>query len=105
MQPDYRVVKRDEGVSLFLALPGVPRDQLNVSVEQGLLTVTGKRPGQASEDWKCHRALRAPGTYKLTVRLHRDLDPGTVQANLADGVLTLTLERHEAAKPKVIAVT
>jgi HSP20 family molecular chaperone IbpA len=38
------------------------------------------------------------------VRLHRELDPTSIRANLADGVLRLGIERHEAAKPRTIEV-
>ncbi|MFP6865837.1 MAG: Hsp20 family protein [Roseibacillus sp.] len=38
------------------------------------------------------------------MRLHRELDPTSIRANLADGVLHLEIERHEAAKPRAIEV-
>ena len=104
VKPDYRIERHDEGVTLHLALPGVSKDQVGVSLEQGLLTITGERTVTVPEAWKAPRELPHPATYKLVVRLHRELDPTSIRANLADGVLRLGIERHEAAKPRTIEV-
>lgn len=103
-RPDYRVESRDEGVSLRLALPGVPRDQVAITLTEGLLTVTAERHETVPEDWKRLRDIPRPHAYKLAVRLHPDLDPSSVKAELTDGVLTLEIQRHEAARPRTITV-
>lgn len=103
-QPEYRVEKREDGVALHLALPGVPKEKLQVSTEKGLLTISGERTTDRPEDWKVVRDLNQPDSYKLAVRLHSDLDPSTIKANLALGVLSLQIDRHEAAKPQTIEV-
>lgn len=103
-QPEYRVEKREEGISLQVTLPGVPKDHLQVSAEKGHLTITAERSNAHPEDWTAHRDPGPSASYKLVVRLHPDLDPATIQANLALGVLTLFIDRHEAAKPRSIEV-
>lgn len=103
-RPEYQVERRDDGLHLHLALPGVTREQITLSVENDLLHVTAERPAPAVADWKVHLAPDLPDRYDLRVRLHRDLDPASVNASLADGILTLAVERHEASKPRTIAV-
>jgi len=104
VKPAYQVERHDEGVSLHLALPGVPKDQVGISLQDGTLTVTATRSRAVPDDWKTHQEFRHPDHYRLAVQLNPDLDPSTIKATLTDGVLTLTIERHEAAKPRAIEV-
>ena len=104
VQPAYQVEKHEEGVSLSLALPGVTRENLRVSTNDGHVTIEGQRSNPVSEDWKVHRSFEAPGAYKLVLRLHPDLDPGSATAKLSNGILNLRVSKHEAAKPRTISV-
>ena len=104
VKPDFRVEPRDEGVSLHLALPGVSREQVSISHQDGQLRITADRTDAVPEGWRAHQVQERPSKYELVVRLHQNLDPGTAAAELRDGVLTVQIERHEAAKPREITV-
>ena len=102
--PSYQVIREDEGVRLHVSLPGVTRNSLSVSLQDNLLVVTGKRHFTPPGDWTCHRSSSQPGDYQLKLRLHPDLDPASIKAELAEGILTLSLSRKESARARQIAV-
>ena len=102
--PPYHLTRGQESATLHIALPGVTREALSVSVREDLLTVTGDRHFEAPGDWACHRSSSQPGGYQLRLRLHPDLDPTSIQAELAEGILTLSLSQHESARARQITV-
>ncbi len=102
--PSYQVIKEDEGIKLHVSLPGVTREALSVSLQDNLLLVTGNRHFTTPGDWTCHRSSSQPGDYQLKLRLHPDLDPTSIQAELAEGILTLSLSQHESARARQITV-
>ena len=103
-RPSY-VVKREQGAfQLAIALPGVSRDNLNVSLEKGLLTVTGNRASGELHPAKDSSSGRAPEGYQLQTRLHPDLNPEAMSAKLENGILTLVLPEKESAKKRDIPI-
>jgi len=86
-------------------VPGVNPKDLDVSVQNDLLTIQGERKSDVrSEDVVCHRAERGMGRFLRTVRLPFEVDVGKVSAETVNGVLTLTLPRAEAGKPRRIQI-
>jgi HSP20 family protein len=76
---------------------------LDVKVEPRRLTLTGERKlleGTGS----IHRRERQTGKFSRTVQLPDELDPESVTANYRDGVLTVRIPKHAAAKPRRIEV-
>jgi len=102
--PSCQVIREDEGIRLYVSLPGVTREALSVSLQDNLLVVTGKRHFKTPGDWTCHRSSSQPGGYQLKLRLRPDLDPASIQAELAEGILTLSLSQRESARARQIAV-
>lgn len=90
LTPAVDIYENNEGLTLVTDLPGVSREQLNLGVEQGVLTI------EAAAD--------AHGYYRR-FQLPEHLDLDHVQAELKHGVLTLRLPKAEAAKPRKIEVT
>jgi len=102
--PSY-LVKTDEGASqLAIALPGVSRDDLNVSLEKGLLTVTGNRASGELHAATEPSSGGAPEGYQLQTRLHPDLNPEAMSAQLENGILTLVIPEKESAKKRNIPI-
>ena len=89
--PAVDIYENNDGLTLLADLPGVGRDQLNLGVEQGVLTIEGK----TASSYGYYRRFQLPE--------HLDLEH--VKAELKHGVLTLHLPKAEAAKPRKIAVT
>ncbi len=87
-------------------LPGVDMKNLSVSVNQDILTIEGERKGEElREGVVCHRSERGCGKFARTLRLPYDVESGKVKARHSLGVLTLTMPRAEASKPKKISIT
>lgn len=86
-------------------LPGVKSDELDISVTEDSLTVTGERK-LPKEDEKAtyYRREREAGNFSRIVTLPGPIDTGKVSASCADGVLSIVLPKSEAAKPKQITV-
>jgi len=86
-------------------LPGFAKDQIDVSVEQGVLSIEAKREArEISADTKQHLHERRATHYARRFTLPSAYDTNHVDASLADGVLTLSLNKREESKPKKIEV-
>lgn len=86
-----------------LALPGWQAGDVSLSVENGVLTVSGKR--EEPEDGRTYymREIGA-GQFTRTMTLPDAVDPDKAQASLKDGVLSITFPKHEASKPRQIMI-
>ena len=85
-------------------LPGVQMDDLEVTVVGRDLTIKGERKPQAVEGASYHRRERDPGSFHRMVRLPVEIDSGKVNAELRNGVLTVTLPKAPEARPRKIDV-
>jgi HSP20 family protein len=96
----------EDGDNLYVEaeLPGFDRDQIDVSVIGETLTIAGQRRPRVSENAVWLRQECWYGRFSRTLTLPVAVDADRVEAAYDGGVLTLTLPRHEAAKPKKIAV-
>ena len=97
-------------------LPGVGKDQIDVQLQDRELVVSGEIPeqeqdGQDGQDGgqnggrrRRHRSTRRTGRFELRAWLPGDVNADAVQGELSDGVLTLTIPKSEAAKPRKIEI-
>ncbi|HPY29860.1 MAG TPA: Hsp20/alpha crystallin family protein [Verrucomicrobiota bacterium] len=86
-------------------LPGMKKDDINLTLHEGCLTISGERRGeQARPDGEVHRAERFVGRFQRTVLLPAPVAVDKISAQYKDGVLTVTLPKTEEAKPKQIEV-
>jgi HSP20 family protein len=86
-------------------LPGLKKDDVHISVEKGVLTITGERKFEKEEkDKKHHRVERAYGSFVRTFIVPDDAEADKVAAQFKDGVLTIHIPKSEQAKPKQIEV-
>jgi len=94
-----------EGAILTTELPGIDTEDIDISVTGDTLTINGCcRPDEAPESAQYHRRERSRGDFSRTVQLPYTVDPEKVEAVVEKGVLTITLPRAEAEKPRQIAV-
>ncbi len=104
VKPRYDVNASPESYEVRVELPGVPKSNVNIQFERGLLTVNGQRQTAAQEGWKTlHRELNTLN-YALQLKVNVPVEESALSAKLEDGVLTVTLPVKEAAKPRSIAV-
>jgi len=87
-------------------IPGVKKEDLNVSVQDGILTINAESRYEDEEkkDGRLIRQERRYGKYSRSMRLGKDVDTTDVKAEYKDGVLELTLPKIEEVKPKKIAI-
>lgn len=104
IRPHCLVCEEESGVlTLKLEMPGVKKENLDLDVDANELRITGRRPPQATEGTYLIRE-RPDGTFFQAYTLDETIDKAKVDANLAGGVLTVTLQRKEAEKPRRIAI-
>lgn len=86
-------------------LPEVRREDVKVTVENGVLTLKGERRLEKQENGlKFHRVERAYGSFLRNFHLPEDTDPSKVSAEFKDGILQIRLPKQEAALPRQIEV-
>jgi len=97
-------------VEIYAFAPGVDPASIDVHLERGVLTISGERaPTRAEGDGgegrtTQHIGERFAGPFRRVVSLPDDIDPNAVEARYRDGVLHVSLKRHEAARPRRIDI-
>ncbi|EMI17283.1 heat shock protein, HSP20 [Rhodopirellula maiorica SM1] len=95
----------DNSLYLEAELPGFEMDDLEIYVTGGnQLSISGERKQPEHEAGAWHRQERGFGKFRRTLELPGDVDSEKVSANFRNGVLTLTMPKSEAAKPRRIEV-
>src|SRR5205809_6433832 len=103
--PLVDITEDDKEYLIKAELPEVKKDDVKVTVENGVLTITGERKFQKEEKGrKYHRVECAYGNFVRSFTLPDDADANKVNAEFKDGVLKVHVTKSEAAKPKQIEV-
>jgi HSP20 family protein len=103
-QPAVNVWERDDALLVEMEVPGVKSQDLDVSVAGGELSIRIARPDAVPEGVIYHRRERPTGAIQRMLRLPVEVNADRVEAQLRDGVLTITLPKAESAKPRKINV-
>jgi HSP20 family protein len=98
------ITEDDKEYIIKTELPEVKKEEVKVSVENGLLTIVGERKFEKEENKKYHRVERAYGRFIRSFVLPEGVDPDKVNAEFRDGVLKVHLAKSEQTKPKQIEV-
>ena len=93
----------DDAYVVQVDLPGVHKDQVQVQLQDRELIITGEVA--ESQRGRRHRSSRRTGRFEFRTYLPGDVEADAVTAQLSDGVLTVTVPKSEAAKPRQIEVT
>ena len=105
--PAMNVGGTSETVEVYAFTPGVDPNSIEVTLENGVLTIEGERQdalSAADDKTTIHIGERFSGRFKRVVTLPDDVDPNAVQAQCRDGVLHISIKRREAAQPRRISV-
>jgi len=104
--PAVDIYEDEHNLVLKLEVPGVNEDDLNVSLENNLLTVSGERKFEKEEkEENFHRIERRYGSFARTFRLPSTVDAEKVEASYDKGLLKITIGKRAEAKPKQIKVS
>ena len=101
--PVYDVSEEHWKIVVRMEMPGVEKDGVEISVEDNTLTVVGHRKDTLPEGAYLVRERRMCD-YRRVFTLDETVDPESIEARLENGVLFLTLQVKESAKPKKIEV-
>jgi HSP20 family protein len=106
VSPSIDIKERENDYLVSADMPGVKKENIDVQVENGVLTVTGEveRAEDEKDGERVIRQERFYGKYVRSLRLGRQIDTTKIEASLKDGVLQLTLPKAEEVKPKKVAI-
>lgn len=103
--PAVNVWHGPEAAAVTAELPGVEADDIDISVKNDVLTLSGERKRPATPDeatW--HQRERAFGRFSRSIRIPFRVDPDNIEARLENGVLQVAVHRREEDKPRRIEV-
>jgi len=103
--PPVDVVEDASGITLYADLPGVPKDRLNLQIEDGTLTIEGEVALQVPEGMEATHIEVSLPRYRRAFTLSKELDVDKVVAELNNGVLKLRIPKAAHAQPRRIEIT
>ena len=102
--PALDLYQNNDNVVAIVELPGMRREDIEISLHDGTLTISGERKSESSNGEKAERTERYIGKFRRSITLPARVDANKVSASYRDGILTVTLPKAEDAKPKQIQV-
>ncbi len=104
--PETDVVENEREILVHVEMPGLKRENIEVDVENNVLTIRGEKREERTEgqEGRYHLAERRYGTFARSFVLPRDVDPDGIQAAFEDGVLTVRIPKSEKARRRKIDV-
>jgi len=104
VRPVYSVTESADAYALTVQLPGVAKAGLSITDEDGVLTVRGERSWKQPAGWTSLYRESGERPFELSLQHDQSVDVEKIRAELVDGVLSATLPKAEARKPRKIAV-
>jgi HSP20 family protein len=103
--PAIDVSENDGQYTITVELPGGTRDDVQVELHDGVLSIRGEKKNEREEKKEHRRYVeRTYGSFSRSFQLPANVDATRLEASFKDGVLTITVPKTEEAKPKTIAV-
>ncbi|WP_334011012.1 Hsp20/alpha crystallin family protein [Burkholderia cepacia] len=105
--PQINIGATDESIEIVAFAPGINAAELDVSIDKGLLTISGERkstqPDTGSET-RTYAQERFAGAFRRVIELPDTADPDKVQARYENGCLSISVGRRESSKPRAITI-
>jgi HSP20 family protein len=105
VKPAYEIKETADAWGLTVYLPGVAKDGLELTAEEGQVRIVGRRGWKQPEGWTSLYRETSDVPYELVLAHDNALDAEKIGAELRDGVLRVSLPKHEAIKPRKITVS
>ncbi len=104
--PETDVLETEREIRVITEMPGLRRENIEIDVENNVLTIRGEKREQRTEgeQGRWHLAERRYGTFTRSFVLPRDVDADSIQAGFQDGVLTVTVPKSEKARRRRIEI-
>jgi HSP20 family protein len=104
--PPVDIQETEEGYRLLAELPGLTKEDINITLENNVLRLSGERKFERDvKKESFHRVERTYGTFSRSFALPHQVNGEGVQAAFENGVLTITVPKAEQAKPRKIAIS
>src|SRR4026208_1293091 len=101
--PALDLYQSNDNVIAVVELPGMRKEDIEISLHDGTLTISGERKRESSSNGeKAERTERHIGTFRRSIALPNRVDANKVGATYRDGTLTVTLPKAEEVKPKQV---
>lgn len=105
LRPLCNVAETENQYEVTLDVPGMKPDDFNIELKQNELWISGERKEESEEKGRTwHRIERRSGWFQRVVPLGHDADPNQVEAEYKDGVLRVSINKTEEARPRKIEV-
>jgi len=103
--PALDISERKDAYVVTVEVPGIKPEELDITLEDGLLTIQGERRfSQESSDQQWHRVERRYGSFRRSITLPSQVQADSIEASFENGVLEVVVPKAEEAKPKKITV-
>ena len=102
--PPLDLYESGDHLVAVVELPGMRKEDLDISLHDGTLTISGERKRESNNGETAQRTERYVGTFRRSTTLPARVDASKVSATYEDGILKVTLPKAEEAKPKQIQV-
>jgi HSP20 family protein len=105
--PSIDVTESDKEIEITAELPGLERKDVEISVDDGILTIRGEKKVETKEEDKnknYHLAERGYGVFFRAIQLPAGVDPASIQATMSNGVLKVQIPKPAKPEPKKIEV-
>lgn len=103
--PSVDLIETGEQYRVRVDLPGLSRDKVQLTFEDGALTISGERDAHYDEEATLIRAERWNGRFMRMLRFNHSIEPDTIEAHFEDGVLTVTVPKSEPSRARRIDVS
>jgi HSP20 family protein len=101
--PDVNIYETENQFVLQAEMPGVTKEGLEVTLENNVLTLSGRRAEESTKGNLLYREVR-PANFQRTFELDPSVDSEKISASIHQGILTVTLPKAERAKPRKIVI-
>lgn len=102
--PPVNIVEYEDRFELFADVPGIATEDIEVTLEKGVLVISGEREINPSEGGNLKRSECQSGSFYRRFVLPESTDPDNVNASGSNGVLTVTIPKSQPAQPRRITI-
>lgn len=100
--PDFEVKESKDGLQIAAELPGVSEKDIDISLANGVLTISGEKKSAETKDGETyHITERSYGSFSRSLKLPYEPDEKTISASFKNGILNLTIPRPKSTKSHV----
>jgi HSP20 family protein len=102
--PPINVGTNPDSVTVYVFAPGIDPKSLEVSLQENVLSLSGKRDLPVDKKATYYRQERFGGAFRRVISLPEDVDPEKVEATYRDGIVQIAVQRRQSAKPRQIEI-